>query len=282
MSRVGAVIVTYNHAAALERLLRDLGGQTRKPDDVIVIDNASEDGTADVISRSPIPVYSVRNDTNRGSAGGYRKGIEIAAGRNDYIWCLDDDVALERGTLAALLDALGRIGPGCALGALKCADRVSDELHLRPMDAFGWRGTLIPASVVQKVGLPDERYFLYGEDHAYSSRIVRSGYRLFSVPGSVIANQVRTPQRSIVFLGRAIMFYDDAARLYYAFRNELYVHFKYGRLGRLVRLLFRAIVISWALYVSGTKNDRERFGAIWRGIGHGMVGLLGRNARYAL
>ena len=67
---VAVVVVTHNRADLLARMLDGLAVQTRAPDIVIVVDNASGDHTPEVLARDDLPLTVIRSDVNVGGAGG--------------------------------------------------------------------------------------------------------------------------------------------------------------------------------------------------------------------
>src|SRR4051794_35712748 len=81
-ARVAAVVVTWNRAVLLERILRAIDAQTRRPDVVVVVDNASTDPTPVVLSRLreelAVPLTVRRLETNTGGAGGFAAGMALA------------------------------------------------------------------------------------------------------------------------------------------------------------------------------------------------------------
>src|SRR5207342_2644258 len=103
--RVAVVIVTYNRADLLDRMLDGLAAQTRPADAVFVIDNASGDHTAEVLNnRLDLPLHVTSSQTNLGGAGGFHLGMRQAfeAGY-DRIWLMDDDVVPAEDCLEVLL-----------------------------------------------------------------------------------------------------------------------------------------------------------------------------------
>ena len=71
---------------------------------ILVVDNASDDGTAELLSADFPDVRVIRNPVNTGGAGGFATGLEHAlAGECDAVWLMDDDTVPEPGALAALL-----------------------------------------------------------------------------------------------------------------------------------------------------------------------------------
>src|SRR4051812_35207484 len=73
-----AVVVTYNRKALLTECLQALGAQTRAPDEILVVDNASTDGTAAMVREHFPDVRLEALDTNRGGAGGFHHGLDAA------------------------------------------------------------------------------------------------------------------------------------------------------------------------------------------------------------
>ncbi|MFC6933555.1 glycosyltransferase [Actinomadura yumaensis] len=107
--RVAAVVVTYERRELLTEALGALAAQTAPPAVVIVVDNASTDGTADLVRERFASADLVELSRNTGGAGGFAAGtaraLELDA---DLIWLMDDDTVPEPGALAALLEARER------------------------------------------------------------------------------------------------------------------------------------------------------------------------------
>ena len=103
--RVAVVIVTYNRADLLSRMLDGLAVQTRPVDAIFVVDNASTDHTRDVLVRDDLPLRVTHSEDNLGGAGGFHLGVRQAydAG-HDRIWLMDDDVVPVPTCLEVLLD----------------------------------------------------------------------------------------------------------------------------------------------------------------------------------
>ena len=94
---VAVVVVTFNRADLLTRMLDGLAAQTRSPDAVFVVDNASTDHTREILTarreHPELPLQVTYSAENLGGAGGFRLGVRLAhdAG-HDRIWLVDDDV----------------------------------------------------------------------------------------------------------------------------------------------------------------------------------------------
>jgi rhamnopyranosyl-N-acetylglucosaminyl-diphospho-decaprenol beta-1,3/1,4-galactofuranosyltransferase len=102
---VAVVVVTYNRAALLTRMLAGLAALDTKPDAVIVVDNASTDHTATVLAGvQDLPLQVITPAENLGGAGGFHLGMEAAYDQGyDRIWLVDDDVVPAPGCLDALM-----------------------------------------------------------------------------------------------------------------------------------------------------------------------------------
>lgn len=102
--RVCAVVVTYNRKELLRKCLAALKSQTRKPDHILVVDNASTDGTPEMLKEEFPQVEVLRLPENQGSAGGFHEGMNRAYEEGwDWIWIMDDDALPEPTALERLL-----------------------------------------------------------------------------------------------------------------------------------------------------------------------------------
>lgn len=277
--RVVSVIVTYNNASMLKILLEDLLNQTRQPDEIIVIDNASSDPTEPMVRGLFPEIHYVRLIENTGSAGGYYEGIKLASENNDLVWTLDDDVGLRNDTLQNLLEGIESVESLGKVGALRSVGECHSGSIPTKMDAFAWRGTLIKVDAIKEVGLPIKEYFMYGEDLEYSLRLSKKGYSFFWIPGS-IAIEKRAGKISGKLLTKEVIFYPDPFRLYYAFRNEIHMYLRYKSFIKATKvILYGAKVILYLIRNEGWKGLNKVI-AIIRGILDGLVFKTGKNIKY--
>nr|MDQ5807787.1 glycosyltransferase [Actinomycetota bacterium] len=100
---IWAVIVTRDRLALLEQCLEAVRAQARRPDRVLVVDNASSDGTAAWLAEQD-DVEVLRLEENVGGAGGFHAGLERAHREGaEWMWLMDDDTIPRPDALEALL-----------------------------------------------------------------------------------------------------------------------------------------------------------------------------------
>jgi GT2 family glycosyltransferase len=244
---VAVVVVTFNRADLLERMLDGLAAQTRLPDAVIVVDNASTDHTREVLgARTDLPLQAVHAPDNTGGAGGFHQGLAAAYEQGfDRIWLMDDDVLPAPDCLATLL---AHDGP-CLMAVRedraghlveKSATRfdLRNPLAIRPKTAsvetvYGTReampaevpvevvafeGFLVHRRVIEAIGLPDPAYFIFYDDADFAIRSRRAGFPIVAVRDAVLVRQLDFDQQHAL----------DTWKGYYMYRNLFVVHLRYG------------------------------------------------------
>lgn len=147
--RIAAVVATYNRKGLLVECIGAVLGQTRPPDAVFLVDNASTDGTFDCLKEngfvgegpdstwvSPdgksIRIRYDRMTENTGGAGAFHEGVRRAYEAGfDWLWLMDDDARPEACALQRLEEYLEREKPGdVAVLASKVVDRKGDIMYL--------------------------------------------------------------------------------------------------------------------------------------------------------
>lgn len=223
--RIVAVVVTFNRRALLERLLDRLGSTPRLAE-VVVVDNASTDGTAALLastaSTSGVPVHAVTLPDNRGGAGGFAEGMGIALERGaDLVWLMDDDGLPEPDCLDRLLaepdlDFWGPLvvdeaDPGRLVfpirlpGGARVVHALGD-VRAAAVDGridgivIPFNGVLVTRVLAERIGVPRAEFFIWGDDHEYRLRAERAGARIATVVGA----EVRHP--SVGDLGTPMLF----------------------------------------------------------------------------
>jgi rhamnopyranosyl-N-acetylglucosaminyl-diphospho-decaprenol beta-1,3/1,4-galactofuranosyltransferase len=199
---VCAVVVTFNRGELLLECLDALAAQSHPVERVIVIDNASTDGTPDLLREHGAlereGLDYVRLEENRGSSGGFAAGVEagLAAGL-DWLWLMDDDAEPEPDTLALLLGSGAAADPGTAAlcPAVVLPDGTVDVKHrglfkggpdylpleqyvagtAPRLEFFTWVGLLVRTEAARGAGLPHADFFIWADDYEYSFRVRKHG-----------------------------------------------------------------------------------------------------------
>jgi N-acetylglucosaminyl-diphospho-decaprenol L-rhamnosyltransferase len=215
---VRAVVVCFDNRDLLPRCLDHLLGTRLAGGElsVVVVDNASSDGSVDDWEARYPTVRLVRNATNLGFAGGVNSALQNLDGV-DAVALVNSDAFVEPDWLQPLVDALAAdASVGAAQSKIVFAEpddegrpRINSvgvylgptwELHDRGYgevdsgqydgeeDIWGWSGgaVLLRRAYLDDVGLFDERLFMYAEDADLSWRGARRGWRYRYVPTSVV------------------------------------------------------------------------------------------------
>ncbi|GAA2067339.1 glycosyltransferase family 2 protein [Microbacterium hatanonis] len=241
---VTIAIVTYNRSHLLTRLLESIGRMDPKPGHVVVIDNASTDDTTEIVEalREQLGTELVyrRLDTNTGGSGGFSEGMRVAYELgSEWMWLMDDDVEV-------ISDGLARMGKwtprfrsiqgrrydydGSAFyWQYRVAESMAIPIPFAPaaFDASGYKemnsgcfeGMFIHRDIVQRIGLPDPRFFIYWDDQMY-------GWLASRITTSVIVDDFvlrRTREIKQHDFGVRHMNASSNAYRYYIMRNRAYL-----------------------------------------------------------
>ena len=218
-ARVVAVVVTWNRRDLLVESLTAVESQSLPPAGVVVVDNASTDGTAQLLvdrygGRDEFEVVTLTR--NIGGAGGFAAGIERALTLEpDLVWLLDDDTVPTPSAAEMLVRAWAdypgaprpavlasrvvwtdgrdhpmntpRQKPGASAAERRAAARVG----ALPIRSASFVSVMADVDAVRDRGLPVADYFLWNDDFEYTTRLIRSRVGL-AVPASVVVHKTRT------------------------------------------------------------------------------------------
>ncbi|MGZ8173651.1 MULTISPECIES: glycosyltransferase family 2 protein [Methylobacter] len=211
LDKIAVIIVNWNGGQFLERCLAALMEQTIKPHEIILLDNASSDGSVEIVLRYP-SVRLIALNRNTGFTQGNNLAIEAASAGAKWIALINPDAFAEPRWLEALVEA-AESNPGFDVFGSKLVnagdptllDGAGDAYH---MSGLVWRmghGMPVPAgaengrevfspcaaaalyrrSALRELGGFDEDYFCYVEDVDLGFRLRLAGYRCLYVPQSV-------------------------------------------------------------------------------------------------
>ena len=288
--RVAAVVVTYNRRDLLLESLAAVLGQTRAPDKVIVVDNASEDGTAAAVRGQFPSVHLAELRRNSGGAGGFAGGMALAlADGADFIWVMDDDTVPEPGALNALLGARDRMaaqdrsgGPPALVAsqvlwtdgrehpmntprrkpfAAKAERLAASAVGCVPIRSASFVSVLVDAAECRRRGLPRADYFLWNDDFEFTTRLLRGNTGLLC-PASVVVHKTKTFGSTDA---------DPGDRFFYEVRNKVWMFKDSAPLAPLERAAYGGSTLRrWARTFACSHDRRTLRQSLFRGIAAGV------------
>lgn len=283
--KVIAVVVTYNRLRVLKECIAALEQQSRRPDQILVINNNSTDGTTEWLQTHP-SLTTVKQE-NLGGAYGFYTGVKEAYKMGaDWIWVMDDDTiptstALEKLVNAAIATANANDHFGFFCSRVLWVDGQQHNANrVFPDPRNKWKGSqeeykqqgvqLVPNSTfvsvmmsreaVRKVGLPLKEMFIWYDDIEYTQRITNADLAGAVVDQSIVIH--KTPDNHTNDL-----YTDDAGKIWkhrYGMRNQLYFRRYNKGYGSFLRnVLKRMTVLAFKLLVK-RKADRWAYAKmIW-------------------
>jgi rhamnopyranosyl-N-acetylglucosaminyl-diphospho-decaprenol beta-1,3/1,4-galactofuranosyltransferase len=289
--RVTAVVVTYNRRHLLLESLAAVLAQSRAPDVVIVVDNASADGTAEAVRAAFPGVQLAELARNSGGAGGFAAGLALALdGGADLIWLMDDDTVPEPGALSALLTARQRLTaqappparppalvasrvlwtdgrehpmntPRPKPFAAKAERRAAAAAGCVPIRSASFVSVLVDAAECRSRGLPRADYFLWNDDFEFTTRLLRGNTGLLC-PASVVVHKTSTFGSTDV---------DPGDRFFYEVRNKIWMFRDRAPLAPLERLAYGGSTLRrWARTFASSRDRRTLGKSLVRGIAAGV------------
>ena len=221
---VSAVIPCYNGERFIGQAIRHLLDQTRPPDELIVVDDGSTDGSAAIIAEFP-QVRLIRHEVNQGLPTGRNHAWQAATG--EIIVYVDVDAYAAHGFVAAIVAAFDDPAVGAVSGA-------GHEVHGRPA-ANRWRQAYLPQnygpeprddvpflfgicasfrrSVLAEVGGFDPAFRTNGEDVDICLRLRHQGYRIVYTPAAEVYHHRDDDLRSLLAMIRRWWLWGHRAHL---------------------------------------------------------------------
>lgn len=245
---VAIVIVTFNRAELLGKMLDGIAALTHQPDAVYVVNNNSTDGTKELLEqRADLPLVVVESPRNVGGAGGFHLGTRLAhAAGYDRLWLMDDDVTPEPDCLLELmrrpelcLIAVREDKDGQLMETSATRFDLKNPFLVRPkrravntdyrtradmpplveVEVVAFEGFMVHRSVIDRIGFPDASFFIFYDDADFVLRARDAGYRAVAVRDAVLVRQLPFDQK-----------FDLASwKGRFMFRNLFVVHFRHGQ-----------------------------------------------------
>ncbi|MBD8488662.1 glycosyltransferase family 2 protein [Echinicola sp. CAU 1574] len=211
---VAIIILNWNGYSYTRNCLHSLSRTTSKDFKIILVDNASSDGSLNQLKEEFEEVIYLQNEENLGFTGGNNVGIQYALDRGfEYIMLLNNDTEVKEDFMEPLINALnindglgavqplmyylhekttiwnagGKYNPWTGSSkSIKQIKKVNDQYAT---DWITGCCILIRSRVIEEIGLLNDHYFAYFEDVDWSLRMKSKGHSLSVVPQSVIYHE---------------------------------------------------------------------------------------------
>lgn len=287
MKRIAAIVVTFNRKNLLLQNIAALLKQTEIQQlDILIIDNASKDGTYDAVKGllSENVLY-FNTGENIGGAGGFNFGMKKAMESGyDYFWLMDDDTIPTNDSLERLLDAdrslQGKYGflcsrvlwkdeTPCIMNQQKYKNQKIDQVNLQreltEITQASFVSLFTTRKIVETVGLPIKEFFIWGDDVEYTRRIsIRHKFPAYIVKSSVVHHLMNVNRGSNI----AIDVVERIPRYRYAYRNEFYTYRQEGISGLLYYFL-KCAYNFLRILIASKDNKVKRISVLIKSINEG-------------
>ena len=231
---IAAVVVTYNRLSLLKECLEAISLQTCKVNSIIVVNNASTDGTTEYLQQLDDKQIVVKSlEKNIGGAGGFAEGIAIATKMNvDAIWIMDDDTIPQTDALEHLVYILNQHeNTGFVNSKVVWTDgnihqmNIPGYVHhddlgggLYSIRSASFVSLLVPSKIVREVGLPYREFFIWVDDAEFTARIVKAGHKGYLTTSSVVVHKTATNYGASIKTATP----EAAWKFYYYMRNGMF------------------------------------------------------------
>jgi len=219
---VSAVISSFNKKGHVLANVRSLMEQTRRPAQIVVVDNASSDGTVAALRAEfppgSAPLLLIEMPHSRfGACETFNLGFRAAT--QEFVAILDDDVVLPPNWIERLLGRFAREPATTGLITTQVIEPdMPDDYLARPdvaeeryLSTFRGCGSLVRRDLLLRAGLYDERFFIYGNERDLSARILGLGARILLDPTVVTFHAtpfgLKAGRRSLYFHVRNFWLY---------------------------------------------------------------------------
>lgn len=274
--KIIAIVVTYNRLTLLQECIAALRQQTLMPNEIIVINNSSTDGTTEWLATQAVTTI---NQPNRGGSWGFYTGIKAAYAKEaDWVWIMDDDTIPQKNALHQLVQPIssGVENIGYLAGKVLWTDGTPHLMNLpmirtfdaghKPFNRFDHQGLLVINSssfvsllvskkAIEAAGLPIKEFFIWADDLEYTQRISKHGFIGGYVAESIALHKTPANHFSDIYA-------DGVTSLWkyrYGLRNELvYFRLTKGK-GKFWGVFFKRLFVFPFRIMKRRKNHKWAF-----------------------
>jgi GT2 family glycosyltransferase len=234
---VSLVVSVWNRREDLRDNLRAIAAQTRAPDEIIVVDNCSRDGTPEMV-RAEFPHVKLicMPHSDYGACETFNVGF--ASARGEFVGILDDDVVLPPTFVEQMLAKFATEPETTAILSPKVLEPEMPQWYIdspavnteRWLATFRGCGSMARHAAIRAAGYYDIRFFIFGNERDLATRLLNLGYRVKLVPRIEVFHKAPFGMRH----GRR--------SLYYHVRNFWLYAFKYAPWPTVLGFPFRFVL----------------------------------------
>ncbi len=299
--RIVAVVVTFNRRDLVTRLVLTLDSGRVVPDEIVVVDNASTDGTSQALAalETATKLTVLELTENTGGAGGFHTGLAEALDRGaDLVWLMDDDGTPVPDCLELLLphitthdfigpavvsqDETGRLcfpirvpGRSTFLPSVAALEAAAPS-GLLPDVVIPFNGVLVTRELVERIGLPRAEFFIWGDDVEYLWRARAAGARVATVVDARFLHPSTDDLGTPLMWGRTTYNHTPSDLKHYCMCRNNVVNLRTYR-GRVAVLAFLVKTVWFYLF---TRRDLGRLRMSLRAMRDGFRGDFTGHQRY--
>lgn len=311
---VSVVIINWNTRDILRNCLISIFANTKNVEfEVIVIDNASSDGSVDMLKSEFPQVVSIENSVNRGYAVAVNQGIAVAKGR--YVLALNSDIIICDNAIEKTIRYADKHLEAAVIGCQVWEDsdtiqttcfRFPNAINLfllmfglakifkynrvlgrermlwwnrkseRQVDVISGSFMLVRQEAIEQVGGMDEDYFLYYEETDWCYRFKQAGWEMRFWPGAKIIHDHGGRNSSK----------QEAVKMYVQMQKSCFIFFKKQRnlvscisarlimsLSLALRLCFWSAALLIKYICSDTKYEKQKVEEVWAAFNYCVFGI---------
>lgn len=287
--------------------------------DIIVIDNGSQEDIKALLLKYENKIRVIRSDINIGSAGGFHLGIKKAheEGKGDFIFLLDDDNVVQKNCFEILLNFYHKLGNNYKIclkafkynnlndltlsnhweyidypnsfsnfhliNKIKMFFKKNSNAEIIKVRGVGYSGFMFHRCLLNKIGYPDKRFVLYGDDTEYTLRFIKNGCEIYLIKNAIIKDLEISWNNDCNIKGNMYLSPNsDFVKSYYALRNRVYVEKKYLVNNYFVYFFNLTLYFFWNLFETFMTNKFsleifKRIFMFYKAFYKGWTGNLGRD-----
>lgn len=288
------VVVTRNRKELLQECLGRLAQLQEPVGQILVVNNASTDGTRQMLDMEFPTLRALHLEENGGGAGGFFTGMSEAYEAGfEWIWLMDDDSMVQPESLAELFAARNRFPEGKKPSVMASKVLWTDgslhymnpsrvktrdlealylaaELGAMPIRSSTFVSLLIHRAMIERHGLPVADYFIWGDDTEFTARVLKDEFGIMAPKSRVIH---KTPTKHTAL---------NAApeRFYYHMRNTLWMLLRSKAWLPIEKVREGATLARWtSMYLKGNGFSQSAMRAALKGLWDGLFSTPRANAR---